>query len=89
MYGMMKKILRLVVIASLFISSFALYCSMAPVDAGGNGYNEPMAPVVSHSPIRINSTAEFASKALAESWQGDGSAGNPYIIENYDINGSL
>jgi len=34
-----------------------------------------------HSVIRINSDAEFAQMAAQEGWPGDGSAGNPYIIE--------
>jgi parallel beta-helix repeat protein len=40
-----------------------------------------------HSPININGDADFAAQALAESWPGDGSSGNPYIIEGYEING--
>jgi parallel beta-helix repeat protein len=46
------------------------------------------APYISHDPIRINSNGEFASMAGLEGWTGDGSPGNPYIIEGYDINGS-
>ncbi|MEW5759333.1 MAG: right-handed parallel beta-helix repeat-containing protein [Candidatus Thermoplasmatota archaeon] len=41
-----------------------------------------------HAPIYIDGNANFASKALAEGWRGDGSIGKPYIIENYDINAS-
>ncbi|MBI5000746.1 MAG: right-handed parallel beta-helix repeat-containing protein [Euryarchaeota archaeon] len=43
---------------------------------------------VAHAPIRINSDVEFASMAASEGWAGDGTQGNPYIIENYDISGS-
>ncbi|UCE37379.1 MAG: right-handed parallel beta-helix repeat-containing protein [Thermoplasmata archaeon] len=46
----------------------------------------PIPPVVD-LPFRINNDAEFAAIAAAEGWVGDGSAGNPYIIENYDIDG--
>jgi parallel beta-helix repeat protein len=46
------------------------------------------APYIPHDPFRINSNAEFASMAGSEGWLGDGSPGNPYIIEGYDINGS-
>jgi parallel beta-helix repeat protein len=38
-------------------------------------------------PFRINNDAEFAALAASEGWVGDGSAGNPYIIEDYDIDG--
>jgi len=43
---------------------------------------------VPHTPIHINGNADFASQAASEGWQGDGTANNPYIIENYDINAS-
>jgi len=55
---------------------------------GFGGIENVKAPYVSHNPIRINNNAEFASMAGIESWVGDGSPGNPYIIEGYEINGS-
>ncbi len=42
----------------------------------------------SHDPIRIDSNSDFSEKANSEGWKGNGSADNPYIIENYDIDGS-
>ncbi|MDD4307850.1 MAG: right-handed parallel beta-helix repeat-containing protein, partial [Thermoplasmata archaeon] len=42
----------------------------------------------SHAPMRIDSNAQFASMATAEGWPGNGSASNPWIIENYIINAS-
>ncbi|MBI5000362.1 MAG: right-handed parallel beta-helix repeat-containing protein [Euryarchaeota archaeon] len=52
--------------------------------------SQPSLPTnyISHAPIRINSNAEFAAKAASEGWNGSGIAGNPYNIENYDINGN-
>ncbi len=41
-----------------------------------------------HSPIYIDGNADFATQASNEGWAGDGSPGNPYIIENYDIDAS-
>ncbi|MHA1964910.1 MAG: right-handed parallel beta-helix repeat-containing protein [Candidatus Thorarchaeota archaeon] len=38
-----------------------------------------------HGPIAIDGDANFSATALAEDWSGDGSAQDPYIIENYDI----
>lgn len=38
--------------------------------------------------IYINSNADFVSQAATENWTGDGTKGNPYIIEDYDINAS-
>ncbi|MBI5000297.1 MAG: right-handed parallel beta-helix repeat-containing protein [Euryarchaeota archaeon] len=48
----------------------------------------PFSNYTSHAPFRINSNAEFASMATSEGWAGDGAYGNPYIIENYNINGT-
>jgi|GEM_PF-1383821 len=42
----------------------------------------------SHEPIYIDGNEDFASQASSEGWAGDGTEGNPYVIENYDINAS-
>ena len=39
-------------------------------------------------PIRINGNDDFAAQAAAEGWSGDGSEGDPYVIEGYEINGT-
>ncbi len=44
--------------------------------------------MIPHPPIRIDSDADFASTAVTEAWIGDGTPANPYIIENYDIDGT-
>ncbi len=51
----------------------------------------PPPSYTSHSPIVIHTPAQFDAQASAESWPGDGSSGNPYIIENYliDLAGSV
>jgi ABC-type phosphate transport system substrate-binding protein len=41
-----------------------------------------------HGTIRIDGDTDFATQAGIEGWSGDGSETNPYIIENYDINGT-
>lgn len=38
-----------------------------------------------HSPIYIDGDADFAAQAFAEGWLGDGTAVDPYIIADYDI----
>ena len=40
-----------------------------------------------HAPIHITSNSDFASQASANGWPGDGTQGNPYIIEGYEIDG--
>ncbi|UCG70233.1 MAG: right-handed parallel beta-helix repeat-containing protein [Thermoplasmata archaeon] len=42
-----------------------------------------------HDPILIDGDADFAAQAAAEGWPGDGTVGNPYIIEGYEINTSF
>ncbi|MFO8109491.1 MAG: NosD domain-containing protein [Thermoplasmata archaeon] len=40
-----------------------------------------------HDPIRIDNNTDFADQASNEGWAGNGSEGNPYIIEGYEIDG--
>ncbi|MEM4160899.1 MAG: NosD domain-containing protein, partial [Thermoplasmata archaeon] len=64
-------------------SMFSLYLSaMAEVRTTDAGMETKGTP---HAPIYINGNADFAAKATAEGWPGDGSQGNPYIIDGYDI----
>lgn len=41
--------------------------------------------LTSSDPITISSDADFATQASTYSWPGDGSASNPYIIQNLQI----
>lgn len=45
-------------------------------------------PMGNETPFNLNGNTEFLTKAQSENWTGNGSIGNPYIIENYTINGS-
>jgi len=38
-----------------------------------------------HAPIAIEGDAEFTAQASAESWAGNGTAGNPFVIQNYSF----
>jgi parallel beta-helix repeat protein len=40
-----------------------------------------------HVPIYITSNSQFATMADAEGWHGSGTQSDPYIIEEYDIDG--
>ena len=42
-----------------------------------------------HAPILITSNLDFQTKAGIEGWQGTGTIGNPYRIENYYITNIL
>ncbi|MBI5000380.1 MAG: right-handed parallel beta-helix repeat-containing protein [Euryarchaeota archaeon] len=78
-----------VVIVSLLavLSTLAIGGQDAPDDVPASAL-PPTVNYITHAPIRINSDAEFASMAASEGWNGSGAQGNPYIIENYDINGT-
>ncbi|MCG2826296.1 MAG: right-handed parallel beta-helix repeat-containing protein, partial [Thermoplasmatales archaeon] len=41
-----------------------------------------------HDPIYINGNEDFATQAENESWAGNGTEADPYIIENWDIDAS-
>ncbi len=51
--------------------------------------SEPTIPAriayTEHEPILITGNTLFASKASSEGWPGDGTPGNPYVIEGYEI----
>ena len=77
----MKRIIAIIMCAFLIASSgFA----MLQVDDGveGKAIVQDGVMYVTHAPIRIDSDAEFtvANGVIG----GDGSSGNPWIIENYD-----
>jgi len=46
------------------------------------------ARIASHAPIYINGDADFATQATSNAWPGDGSAGNPYILNGFGIDSS-
>ncbi|MFO8110551.1 MAG: NosD domain-containing protein [Thermoplasmata archaeon] len=51
------------------------------LDGDDDGY-------IVREPLRINGNSDFVAQATAEGWSGDGTEGNPYIIEGYEINGT-
>ncbi|MCX8173848.1 MAG: right-handed parallel beta-helix repeat-containing protein, partial [Thermoplasmata archaeon] len=61
--------------------------SAYPIDGGAGAYDKYPFGSRKHSPIHINGNADFASQAASEGWPGNGSPGNPYIIEGYEIDG--
>jgi parallel beta-helix repeat protein len=86
----MAKSISLMVVAMLVTSTMGMILANGPVvgeTAQASSAGEP--PVGSsymiHVPIRIDSNTDFAANANGG---GDGSAGNPWVIENYDINGT-
>jgi parallel beta-helix repeat protein len=79
--GMKKAIMSIFTVWIMVSSVFVGLITFSDIE-------NVQAPYTPHSPIRINSNAEFTSMAGLEGWAGGGSYGNPFIIESYDINGS-
>lgn len=55
------------------------------VDMNQSGGSARLASLTPHSPISINGDSDFSTQATSESWNGSGTAGDPYMIENYEI----
>jgi parallel beta-helix repeat protein len=72
----MKKIIHIVFIVLVVVSGFAGILTTTP---------SMTTAYTPHDPIYINGDADFAIQAASEGWPGDGSEGNPYIIEGYEI----
>ena len=72
---------------ALLISALVLVMLFSiPVSAQGESSEQMnFGAAVPHEPIRIDNDTDLADTAAAEGWQGDGSEGNPYVIENYII----
>jgi len=59
------------------------------IDTGNNRISlYYISPYTSHGPILINGNVQFSTTATSEGWAGNGTTGNPYIIENYNITDS-
>ncbi len=48
---------------------------------------EPKLGYTAHDPIRIDNNSDMNQTAQDDGWGGNGSEGNPYIIEGYEIDG--
>jgi parallel beta-helix repeat protein len=80
-----KPMIILLCIAMLFSTTYLA------ADTSNDVTGQPVSPksnYITHAPIQITSNSDFASQAASNGWPGDGSQGNPYIIENYEIDGS-
>ncbi len=72
---------KAIVVASVFLMLVSM------INSGATAYVEENDYIV-RDPIRINGNSDFAAQAADEDWPGDGSEGNPYVIEGYEINGT-
>ena len=81
---MMKITSALLAFVVVSASMMALVEMSAPNTVEGLAVPGEVVTYVPHAPIRIDSNADFPGIASS----GNGSAGSPWIIENWDINGT-
>lgn len=79
-HSRIRKIRTVTIILIIVVSGLAALLSLLPQIA--NAYT-------THDPIFINGDADFTTQATNEGWPGDGTEGNPYIIEGYEIHPNL
>ncbi|MFO7619016.1 MAG: NosD domain-containing protein, partial [Thermoplasmata archaeon] len=83
---MRRKITAVWVCMVLIASGFVM---VADEGSEGKDVAGDSAMYTAHAPIFISGDEDFATQASAEGWAGNGTEGNPYIIQGYEINGTL
>ncbi len=78
----MRKTIIILISILMFTSMMVVPGNTGDVEAGVP--DTTTLALTPHAPIRINSNADFPGIATA----GDGSIGDPWIIENWEINGT-
>ena len=73
----------IIVIAGLLITS------ILSIEDENLNFQYAESAYITHAPIYINGNAQFASTAASNGWSGDGTEGNPFIIENLEIQAAL
>jgi len=95
-----KAIINLILLGALFSGLAISQINIPMKDSRSSEYDtvqlgsnriEPLndeMPIFSgnHAPILINGNADFATQAAANGWSGAGTVGDPYVIENLEIN---
>jgi len=62
--------------------TFVLFCSFVVITVEITPNASAYTP---HDPISIDGDGDFAAQAADEGWPGNGTEGNPYVIEGYEI----
>ncbi len=83
----MRKWLGTLLVILIVTLIFPYYLSIIDVTAKEkvNQQTRILSDLTEHTAIVISSDQEFEDQADIESWQGNGSESNPYIIENYNL----
>ena len=82
-----RKIFMAVSLSLVLTTTGLVYYQILTTPPSPPPFRLPPAPqqLTPHGAIWIDGDANFSETALLEGWPGDGSAGNPYIIESLDI----
>ena len=76
-------LISIALVAVMVVTSFSVLTSI------GSPEEQPqkarISAYTSHIPISIADNANFAAKATAEGWPGNGTQSNPYIIQGFEI----
>ncbi len=84
----MRRGFTIALVLSLIVSGFGVI-GLAITGSASNDNSEVMAPVAPHAPIRIDGDADFLTvDGVTNNATGNGTVWNPWIIENWDINGT-
>ncbi|OYT58757.1 hypothetical protein B6U71_03925, partial [Euryarchaeota archaeon ex4484_178] len=80
---MRKRDILMALLLFVVIGNSIFY--IAILNPAGNGSKENYTLRGYHNPIRIESNSQLQQQADSEGWQGNGSAENPYVIQDYFI----
>ncbi len=72
----------------VFVPPQTLPLASEPLSPNGN-FAFPAFSYLTHSTVFIDGNSAFHSTATSESWLGNGSLASPYLINNYNITGSI
>ena len=76
----MKRSASTLLILAIILCGFSELLIITPIEVS--------AQYTPHANIEIEGDEDFAFQASNEGWPGDGTEGNPYIIQDYEINAS-
>jgi parallel beta-helix repeat protein len=82
----MKKITSRTLLLFISISLITSICVSSGAIGDVNADSVSSITLTASPVIRVNNDTELASLIASEHWNGSGSASNPFIIENLDIN---
>ena len=83
----LKCVMLGVILSSMFVGEILTLSPNPPAELYTKENLSNIPPHISgnHAPIKIDGNADFATQSTENGWTGDGSVGNPYVIQNLVI----